>query len=272
LTIHTAIPLRWPDLARSESHPALFDDATISRYDPIDAGYFRSIARRCSIRQMVDLYRAMGITGKRRVLEIGAGAGQGSFAAACLNDEVLAIDVNPSFIELLEPVRARHQVSNLTIACRNFQSPLLPAAGFDAVICSEVLFTVDTEALVRRLGELVRPGGLLYVRTHCFPWAAHYWLRSIFVQPSLIDFALFSHRLATAVPRQLFGIRLSRRYHYVTRRELYRFFAQECFSLIAATGERGERDLFALAPVLLEWRRPGRAGILYFIDALAQKQ
>lgn len=272
MTVHTETPLRWPELARSETHPALFDEALVSRYDKTDVIYFRSIARRCSIRQMVDVYRAMGIAGKRRVLEIGAGAGQGSFAAASLNEEVLAIDVNPSFIELCESVRARRQVTNLTFACRSFASPLLPAGDFDAVICSEVLFTVDTEACMRRLGELVRPGGLLYIRTHCFPWAAHYWLRSMFVEPNLIDFALFSHRLATAVPRQLFGLRLSRRYHYVTRRELYRFFEREGFTLIAATGERGERDLFRLAPALLEWRKPGRAGILYFIDALAKKQ
>lgn len=262
--------LRWPELAQSENHLSLFDQAMVNRYLAADVSYFGPIARRCSIRQLVDLYRAIGLTGQGRVLDLGCGAGQGSFAAACLNNEVLGIDANPSLIELCEDVRARHEITNLTFTCQSFASPHLAAGSFDAVICSEVLYAVDTEALMQRLGELVRPGGLLYIRTHCFPWAVYYWVRSL-VKPNLTDFVLFSHRLATAIPRQLFGLRLTRRYQYVTRSELYRFYAERGFKLIAATGERGERDLFAIAPVLYEWRRP-RAGILYFIDAVARKQ
>lgn len=271
MTVRGEVPLRWPELARSEDHPSLFNEAMVSRYDWGDVSYFRPIARRCSIRQLVDLYRAIGFAGHRRVLEVGSGAGQGAFAAACLNDEVLAIDASPSLIELCEDVRARFQVTNLSFACRSFASPLLEPESFDAVICSEVIASVDTEACMRRLGELVRPGGLLYIRTQSFPWAAHYWLRS-FVKPSLTDFVLFSHRLATSVPRLLFGKRLGRRYYFVTRRELYRFFADSHFSVVAATGEPGDRDLFTIAPVLYEWRRPGRWGILYFIDAVAMKR
>jgi SAM-dependent methyltransferase len=233
------------------------------------AGYFRSIARRASVRQVVDLYRGLGLAGHRRVLDLGAGAGQGSFAAACLNDEVVAIDVNPSIVEIVEDARRRLGITNLTVACRSFTSPALVPGSFDAAICSEVLYVVDTAACMARLAELLRPGGLLYVRTHCFPWALRYWLRSI-VTLNPLDFIAYSRRLAIGLPRQLCGVRLSSRYQYLTRRELYRLFAANGLALVAATGERGARDLFALAPVLREWRQP-RAGVLYFIDALARK-
>ncbi len=262
---------RWPELLSITDHRSLFDDAFIDRYEPGDAAYFRAITRSATIRQMADVLTAVGLSGRGRVLDIGCGAGQGSFAAACLNDEVLAIDINPSLIEICEEARVRHGVHNLSFACRSFASPLLIDGSFDAAICSEVLYIVDTEACMRRLGALVRPGGVVYLRTHCFPWALRYWLRSI-LKLSPLDFALYSRRLALALPRQLFGFRPSRRYQYLTRRELYRLMAASGFDLVAATGDDGEHDLYALAPTLRSWRGPGPGGILYFIDAVGRRR
>jgi peptidoglycan-N-acetylglucosamine deacetylase len=100
-----------------------------------------------------------------RVLEIGAGTGIFTIPIARLCREVIAVDISPNMLGLLEKKAAVEGVTNIrTILCDVEKSP--PEGTF-SVICAFASFEyiADLPGLLRRLAPHLEPGGVIYFIT-----------------------------------------------------------------------------------------------------------
>ncbi|MGH7842710.1 MAG: class I SAM-dependent methyltransferase [Candidatus Binataceae bacterium] len=99
-----------------------------------------------------------------RAAEIGFGAGVYLPALAEGYREVVATDLDEAHLAHARPLLARHP--NLRLATDDIAASRLPAAGFDLVLCSEVLEHIpNTRAVMTGLRRLLAPGGILILST-----------------------------------------------------------------------------------------------------------
>jgi SAM-dependent methyltransferase len=105
------------------------------------------------------LCEAIDLRAGQRVLDVAAGNGNASLAAARRWCEVVSTDYVPA---LLDRARARAGAECLAIEFRQADAEKLPFddASFDAVLSTfGVMFTPDQEAAARELARVCRPGG-----------------------------------------------------------------------------------------------------------------
>ena len=95
-----------------------------------------------------------------RVLDVGCGEGMLSRELAVRASAVLGVDLDAASIEL---ARATTRESNVDYLCADVLVHPLAPASFDAVVSVATLHHLGTEPGLRRLAELVRPGGVLGV-------------------------------------------------------------------------------------------------------------
>lgn len=123
-------------------------------------------------------------TGLRRALDVGCGDGFLARRLREVADEVVALD--PHLLSL-ERARQRHPADGVTLACGSVLDAPLRPGSFDAVTCVMVLHHVDEDVGLRRMADLLAPGGRLVVigcgrRTwrdlpwDCVGFASHRWL------------------------------------------------------------------------------------------------
>jgi ubiquinone/menaquinone biosynthesis C-methylase UbiE len=106
-----------------------------------------------------ELCEALDLRSGQRVLDVAAGNGNASLAAARRWCDVTATDYVP---ELLERARKRAAAEQLDIVFREADAEGLPFAddSFDAVMSTfGVMFTADHERAARELVRVCRPGG-----------------------------------------------------------------------------------------------------------------
>jgi SAM-dependent methyltransferase len=96
-----------------------------------------------------------------RALDVGCGAGFTSRQLARRSQHVLAIDLSPRMIELARQRSAG--VSNLSFEVADVMSMKLPCGAFGCVVSVSTLHHLPMEPALRRLRELVGPGGVLCV-------------------------------------------------------------------------------------------------------------
>jgi SAM-dependent methyltransferase len=105
------------------------------------------------------LCEAVDLRAGERVLDVAAGNGNASLAAARRYARVTALDYVPS---LLERARERAQAERLAIETREGDAEKLdlPDASYDVVLSTfGVMFTPDQEQAARELLRVCRPGG-----------------------------------------------------------------------------------------------------------------
>lgn len=99
-----------------------------------------------------------------RALEIGPGSGLYLPLLAELADEVVASDIDPSFLD-----RAREQLAGnekAQFVGDDITRTHLREAGFDLILCTEVLEHIpDWRAALASMARLLRPGGALVLST-----------------------------------------------------------------------------------------------------------
>ena len=94
------------------------------------------------------------------ILEFGCGAGQTAALLASRGHRLSCLDISPKMVE------ATHRTlsaSGLTanVACGTLHDVSYPPASFDAVVAMGVMeYVPDHEATLRRVYELLRPGGI----------------------------------------------------------------------------------------------------------------
>ena len=96
-----------------------------------------------------------------RVLDIGCRLGGFAARLAAPGREVIGVDLSPEMIARAR--RAGRDTPGLSFLCADFLEFDFGAGGFDCVVSSAALHHMDTDAAVRRMVELLRPGGRLII-------------------------------------------------------------------------------------------------------------
>jgi SAM-dependent methyltransferase len=220
------------------------------------------------------LCEAIDLRAGQTVLDVAAGNGNASLAAARRWATVTASDYVPA---LLEQARARALADGMEIELREADAEKLPFAdaSFDVVLSTfGVMFTPDQEKAAAELLRVCKPGGRIglanwtpasfigqlfrVIGTHIPPapgvkspalWGTEQRLRELF------DGAAAS---VVATPRH-FAFRYRSAAHWL---EVFRTFYGPLNRAFAALGERGallERDVLAL---LAQFDRGGGGGLV----------
>lgn len=137
---------------------AVFDRAA-DTYDTVGVPWFRPIA--------AGLVAELAVGPGERVLDIGCGRGAALIplaAAAGPTGRVLGIDLAPRMVELT--ARDVRDLPQIAVQVADAGSPDLPAASFDVIAASLVLFFLpEPVPALRKWWELLVPGGRLGVTT-----------------------------------------------------------------------------------------------------------
>jgi 2-polyprenyl-3-methyl-5-hydroxy-6-metoxy-1,4-benzoquinol methylase len=104
------------------------------------------------------------VRGGERALEIGPGAGIYLPWLARHYDQVVASDVEESYLEHARLLTAEYR--NLRLVVDDITRSRLPEKSFDLVLCSEVLeHLAESAAALTRMRRLLKPGGTLILST-----------------------------------------------------------------------------------------------------------
>ena len=135
--------------------------ATLHKFNPVRVGYIRDQAALHFGRDP----KAIGCLKNLRILDIGCGGGILSEPLARLGAAMVGADPAENNIAIARDHAAR---MGLTIDYRATTAEALADAGerFDVVLAMEVVEHVtDMPLFIRRCGEMVKPGGLMFAAT-----------------------------------------------------------------------------------------------------------
>jgi ubiquinone/menaquinone biosynthesis C-methylase UbiE len=108
------------------------------------------------------LVSALGLQPDNVVADIGAGTGYFSFpiSQVIAKGKVLAVDIQPEMIALLNQQKQRRKVTNVQPVLGNIDDPKLPAGGVDLVLMVDAYheFSHPREMMEKIVGSL-KPGG-----------------------------------------------------------------------------------------------------------------
>ncbi|MFO0556037.1 MAG: methyltransferase domain-containing protein [Polyangiaceae bacterium] len=102
------------------------------------------------------------------VLEVGCGTGSLALELSRSAGHIHAIDVSAEMIRIANEKKAKQGVSNVTFAQGTLDGDAPPPGDFDAVWAYSILHLVpDRRATLRRIFELMKPGGVLVSSNVC---------------------------------------------------------------------------------------------------------
>jgi SAM-dependent methyltransferase len=114
-----------------------------------------------------------------RVLDVAAGAGGQSFAAAQRvgpKGEVLATDIAENLVRYLEQDAAAAGLTQVRAAVMDGEDLRVPPGGFDAVICRlGLIYLPDRNAALGGMRDALRPGGRLGAIVYSTPEANRFF-------------------------------------------------------------------------------------------------
>jgi len=108
------------------------------------------------------------LPGSDRILDYGCGTGTLSLRFASRVKESHGIDFAAGMIEVAQRKAAEIGVDNARFMQATIFDPLLEKGSYDAVLAWGILHLVnDRNMVVKRINELMKPGGLLVSATEC---------------------------------------------------------------------------------------------------------
>jgi len=142
----------------------MFYDGLAEHYD--QEQFCTGVSRSRRTEQALFNARLPGLLeGAGRVLEIGAGTGIFTLDLARHCREVVAVDISPRMLAILEDKARREGIANITPVSGNVET--LDLQGPFSVICafSALEYLADLPGLLKRLTPMLEPGGRLYFIT-----------------------------------------------------------------------------------------------------------
>ncbi len=139
---------------RKQATADVFDRAA-DTYDQLGVDFFTPMGR--------DLVALSGLRAGERVLDLGAGRGAVTFAAAeavGADGEVCAIDIAPSMVERLRDDVRERGLSTVQVSVGDAEAPEFESSSFDTVLAGLALFFLaEPASALPRHAALLRPGG-----------------------------------------------------------------------------------------------------------------
>ena len=103
-----------------------------------------------------------------RVLDFACGTGIVTLPMAAHAAHVEAIDISPEMVERIREKVSSQGIENLSVRQLDLFDPALEPGSFDAVTAFNVLcYVEDPQRLLRRIMELLKPGGYFLSATDC---------------------------------------------------------------------------------------------------------
>ncbi|RAV23388.1 class I SAM-dependent methyltransferase [Paenibacillus contaminans] len=138
-----------------------FWDKTASKYDQVEMKdeqtYINIIKRTKTHLNMSDI-----------VLDYGCGTGLIANEIAEYVKEIHAIDISSNMIEIAEKKAKERNIANISYAHSTIFDERFKKGSLDVILVFHVLHLLEDEHIVlRRMNELLKPGGLLISATPC---------------------------------------------------------------------------------------------------------
>lgn len=136
-------------------------------------------------RQTIERTRAH-LSKEDHVLEVGCGTGSTALLLAPDVARITASDISSGMIEIGREKAAKQNVGDVEFVRAEPRDDAFPGAPFDAVIAFNFLHLVaDLPATLRRLNNLLKPGGLLISKTAALGGRGFVFRPLIFVMRTL---------------------------------------------------------------------------------------
>lgn len=116
--------------------------------------------------------KAIGFSGKDRVLDAACGMGQWSVALASLNASVEGIDLSDIRIDVARELAAAHG-ANCAFSTGLLEELPYENSSFNAVFCYGAFMFTDMERTLREFARVLKPGGTIYLNANTWGWYAH---------------------------------------------------------------------------------------------------
>lgn len=95
----------------------------------------------------------------RRVLELGTGAGEGAVYFALQGADVVATDISPGMLKVVDAVAAKHRTSVSTMVASADDLSAFADESFDIVYGANTLHHVDAPRCLDEVRRVLKPGG-----------------------------------------------------------------------------------------------------------------
>ncbi|MCP5144766.1 MAG: class I SAM-dependent methyltransferase [Gammaproteobacteria bacterium] len=103
-----------------------------------------------------------------QVLEFGCGTGSTAIVHSPFVNQILAVDCSQNMIDIARDKAAKSNVDNITFQVDTIEALQAPAESFDVVMGQSILHLVeDKDAVIKKVFELVKPGGIFVSSTAC---------------------------------------------------------------------------------------------------------
>lgn len=124
------------------------------------------------------------------VLEVGCGTGTTALHLAPAVQRITATDISTRMLEIAREKAARQRVENVRFERAALGDERLAAGSFDVVLAFNLLHLLeDLPTALRRIHELLKPGGRFVSKTVCLAERGRFWgialavLRSLGIAP-----------------------------------------------------------------------------------------
>lgn len=105
-----------------------------------------------------------------RILEVGCGTGSTALLLAPAVAHIIASDISGNMIRIAQQKASEQGVQNVGFVTSDLFGSTLDQGPYDAVLALNVIHLIDdTPGVMKRISQLVKPGGMFISKTVCRP-------------------------------------------------------------------------------------------------------